>query len=338
MVDFLAAFRAGRERLIPPECRVLLAVSGGPDSVALAVGWTELHGTERVTIAHFDHGLREDSTLDAAYVAALAADLGIPFALGHPPTPIAARARGSLEGAARAARYRFLVDAARAANATHIVTGHTQDDQVETILFSLLRGTGPRGLAGMPARRSLGDKVVLARPLLEIPRASVERFLESRGRTARVDQSNADPRFARNRLRNELLPWLRARCNPRVDEALLRLAGHAGAMAAILDQLADQLLERSLRYQDRARVELEAQTFRHANRLIATHAFKRLLERQGWPRAGIGQAELERLADLAQPAGPRAWDLPRGLRAQLVGDVIRVTFPEPAAENPAMKG
>ena len=197
---------------------LLVAVSGGPDSTALLVGLAELAPARdlRLTAACVDHGLRgAEAAREADAVAALAARLGVPFvrrAVTILPGP-------DLEARARRARYQALARVAAEVGARRIVTGHTQDDQVETVLLRLLRGAGRRGLGAMrPARGRL------LRPLLAATRADVRRFLAERGLGFAVDRTNADLRHARNRVRRLLVPLLRAEFNPRLGPALAALA------------------------------------------------------------------------------------------------------------------
>ncbi len=197
---------------------LLVAVSGGPDSTALLAALAELAPRRglRLTAAHVDHGLRgAEGAAEAERVAALATRLGVPFVRRAVPVS----AGPDLEARARRARYQALARLAGEVGARRIVTGHTQDDQVETLLLRLLRGAGRRGLGAMrPARGRL------LRPLLAATRADVRRFLAERGHGFAVDRTNADLRHARNRVRRLLVPLLRAEFNPRLGPALAALA------------------------------------------------------------------------------------------------------------------
>ncbi|MBX3469768.1 MAG: tRNA lysidine(34) synthetase TilS [Planctomycetes bacterium] len=154
------------------------------------------------------------------------------------------RGTGSLEAAARAVRYRFLLGVAVERGADRVAVGHTADDQAETVLLRALRGAGLAGLSGIPRRRALGEGVVLVRPLLRATRAEVEDYLRARGldRLVVEDGSNRDRRFLRNRLRHDVLPLLREQVNPRADEALRRLAAQARKARRHLDGAAAALL------------------------------------------------------------------------------------------------
>ena len=181
---------------------VLLAVSGGPDSVALmllAAAWAR-PGTPKLAVATVDHGLREGSRGEAEAVAAWAQSLGLPHQIlswdGEKP-------KTRIQERARAARYDLLFRHARALGADHVLTAHHADDQAETILFRLLRGSGVAGLAGMPVAARHGE-IVHLRPLLAYPKAALVELCEARGQAYFRDPSNEDLGFARTRLRRLL--------------------------------------------------------------------------------------------------------------------------------------
>ena len=208
---------------------VLVAVSGGLDSVALAHLLRELAEDFdlKLLIGHVNHGLRgPDADADQTFVEGLARGLGLPFACER-VAPDALRRGGpsrdrpTRQEAARALRYAALARMADAAGAARVATAHTADDQAETVLLRLLRGCGPDGLAGIPERSPDGG---VARPLLGVPRAALARFAAERGLAWREDASNASPRYARNRLRREWLPGLAQAFNPRLLNALAGLA------------------------------------------------------------------------------------------------------------------
>lgn len=222
----------------PPEPgqRVLVAVSGGPDSTALLLILARLRGTLGVelTAAHFDHGLRppEEAAADAAYVRELAAAVGVPVAFGRGDAGACAEREGrSAEEAARRLRYAFLAAAAAEHGAAAVAAGHTADDQAETVLLRVVRGTGVQGLGGMRARSPWPFpehpyRPWLLRPLLGLRRAETERYCAAAGVVPRLDPSNLAWTYTRNRLRGQVLPALRA-VNPAVDQALRRLAASA---------------------------------------------------------------------------------------------------------------
>ena len=225
------------DRLVPAEARVLVACSGGADSTAALIAVAR--SGRAVTAAHFDHRLRPraEGDADRAAVAALARTLNIALCGGE------GSGASHAEDAARGERYRWLATAARAAGATHVVTGHTLDDQAETVLFRLARGTGLAGAAGMhetaPWPVPVEGSPALVRPLLGIARAEIEAYLAALTVEPRHDATNDDPAYSRNRIRRRVLPELRA-INPRAAHVLADFAARAARDDAALEQWAEQ--------------------------------------------------------------------------------------------------
>lgn len=204
--------------------RVLVACSGGPDSLALLSLVLALKETQclEVWAAHFDHGIRGAAgRADAAFVADFAAARALPCRVAHEDVPAyAARHRLSLETAARERRYRFLRQTAEEMGpGTVIATGHQAEDQAETVLMRILRGTGLYGLSAMLPKRG-----AVVRPLLGVSRAEIEAYCRENGLSPRQDATNAEMEATRNRIRLELMPLLRAKYNPEIVAALCRLA------------------------------------------------------------------------------------------------------------------
>ncbi|NCA11005.1 tRNA lysidine(34) synthetase TilS, partial [bacterium] len=207
MHPFLSKLSAALPRNGLWEAPAVVAVSGGADSMALLMGLVRLAlPPARLIVAHACHDLRPEAPADRDFVAALADRLGLPCTsrLLAVREDVEGRGEGP-EARARRLRYEFLVDVAREHGARHVVVGHTADDQAETILHRALRGTGLAGLAGMQRSRELADGVALLRPLLHLPRMLGRSFLEAEGKCWREDATNADPAFARNFLRHEIL-------------------------------------------------------------------------------------------------------------------------------------
>ena len=233
---------------------VVVGVSGGADSAALLLACEELSRAGRlkteVLAAHLDHGLRgAASEEDARWVAGLARGLGFECVTGRARVgERAAGTRDNLEQAARRARYEFLGVTARAHGASAVLTAHTLDDQAETVLLRLLRGSGAEGLGGIPPTRPLdapnagGGATLLARPLLRwARRADTESYTKARGVEPRADEMNEDERFARVRVRRRLLPLVES-FNPRAAEALARTAELLRDDADALEAAAARLL------------------------------------------------------------------------------------------------
>lgn len=220
--------------LIPRGARVLVALSGGPDSTALlhllAAVSDELG--IHVEAAHFNHGVRPEAAEEAAFAASLARSLGLECHVGRPDAPPL-----KTQAALRAARYAWLERLRSERRAGRIALGHQADDQAETVLFHLMRGTGLRGVAGIPRRRG-----ALVRPLLGLRRAHLEAYLVESGTTWLEDPSNSDMRWTRSRLRAEVLPTLETFA-PDVVERLLRLAGSAREAQDLIEQVVERLIE-----------------------------------------------------------------------------------------------
>ncbi len=303
---------------------LLLAVSGGADSVALLRGCCLL--TEslplRFTAAHFDHGLRPgDSAADAAWVEALCRSLKVPCLTGMAATPSAEmRAKSVSEESARNQRYDFLIQAARECGAEWIITAHTADDQAETILHHLLRGTGISGLAGIPRTRPLADHLTLLRPLLDVSRAEVEQFLGELQQDYRHDATNDQTDFTRNRIRQELIPLLQRDYNPQVKSALLRLSRQASEAAEALRELAGRLLGETVLEQRPDLCRLRTDLLRDQPRALVREAFVRLWIAQRWPRQKMGHTDWERLAGLVWSG--RGMTLPGQIEARRRGNVL----------------
>jgi len=221
---------------IPDGASLVLAVSGGPDSTALLHATAELARARswQLVVAHLDHGLRPESGDDARFVTDAADALRLPWRLRR--TDVADQAkqdRSGVEEAGRRARYAFLDEVADSLGPESlVVTAHTADDQAETVLLNLARGSGQHGLRGMPARRG---RVV--RPLLHVRRAALRAVLDAAGIAYRLDPTNADIERSRAWVRAELLPALE-RLNPAAVDALLRFAELAADDDALLDALA----------------------------------------------------------------------------------------------------
>ena len=250
---------------------MLVALSGGADSTALLAALAEMREAGEVlelTAVHVDHGLRPGSHHDAEACARLCASLGVPL------RQVKVEVRGgNVQAEARKARYAALRREAARVGATRIATGHTQDDQAETVVLRLLRGSGARGLSGIPPRRG-----AIIRPLIDRTRAEVIAYVRARGLPHLEDPSNATPRFLRNRVRAEVLPALRS------------LAPHASrALARAADLLRDD--ERALAGQGRRLAATGS--VRVADLLAEPVAVRRRVVRDLWRRASGRRADLE---------------------------------------------
>ena len=219
---------------------IVVAVSGGADSTALLLAIDELKKHHKlhtnICVAHLDHRLRKSSGNDALWVAALAQKLGYRSIIGHRKVAEDARADGNnLEQAAREARYAFLERTAKRVSANYILTAHTMDDQAETVLLRLMRGSAGFGLGGMDAVRPIAKNsaIQLARPLLWARRIETEDYCRIRKTEFLVDEMNDDQNFARVKVRKQLLPLMQS-FNNRIAEALSRTASQLREDDAVL--------------------------------------------------------------------------------------------------------
>src|SRR5262249_24685939 len=217
------------------------ALSGGAASSPVLPAIAHPTQSSGLTIAHLNHQLRgPDSDADAAFVAALCPPLPR-FVESADVAQAADKAGDNLEAVARRLRYDFLARIAQKTGALWVATAHTRDDQAETVLHRLIRGSGLRGLRGIAESRELAPGVRLVRPLLTLSREDVIAYLRAVGQRRREDATNRDTRFTRNRIRHELLPLLRS-FNPAIDEVLSRTAAQAGEMYSGIEQVAAALL------------------------------------------------------------------------------------------------
>jgi tRNA(Ile)-lysidine synthase len=290
------------------EVGVLVAVSGGADSVALLRGLAALKtdGPGRLVAAHFDHRLRGmDSTADREFVVALCQQLGIECHVGQWDAGRSSAGRSSsgypdgVEAAARAARYEFLQATAERLGARYVAAAHTFDDQAETVLHHLVRGTGLAGLAGMSRARPLGAAVTLIRPLLAFRRSDVLEYLGALGQPYCDDATNRDPAFTRSRIRHELLPLLARDYNPRVIDALVRLSSLASETQATIDGLVAELAARCVVRREPGQVEIDLEPLATAPRHLVRECMIAVWREQGWPLQSMGFEEWELLAGMA---------------------------------------
>lgn len=315
--------------------RVVLAVSGGADSVALARAVAALTPqSERLRLAHFHHGLRgADADADQQFVVELGRQLGLEVEVGRASATMSGDS--AAEEDLRTARYEFLTTAARRWGARYLVTAHTADDQAETILHHVLRGTGLAGLAGVPRLRSLGNDLTLVRPLLGLRRADVLAYLAALDQPFRQDGTNEDRKYTRNRIRHELLPQLSREYSPAIVESLLRLGGLAADAQRVIVTLVDRLAEQCLIESTSDRVTLDCRQLAGQEPHLVRELFLSIWRRQGWPQKSMGQFQWNALAELAVGEASRSaasgepsqavFMLPGAIRAERCGDQMTLT-------------
>jgi tRNA(Ile)-lysidine synthase len=312
---------------------VLVACSGGPDSIALLHALDRLRRLFRIRLAvfHFDHALREGSEADGRYVQQQAERLGAPFLLrraGDGP-----RRGQSVEAWARLARYAALTVAAEEVGAHLAALGHTLDDQAETVLLGLIRGGGLEAVAGMPPRASvppLGFPAI--RPLLDTNRDEVEAFCRALRLRPRRDPTNLDPRFLRNRVRRDVLPWLERKVDRDVRSTLARTAANVRGDADYLEELASEHAHDVVEVGD-TDLRLHAEALTALPRPIAARVVRQAIRVAaaalgGSWEADAGAVHIEAVLDLAAGRPGRGIDLPGDLKAERDKEYVRVSSPE----------
>jgi tRNA(Ile)-lysidine synthase len=297
MVLHRIAETIARHRMFTPGQKVGVAVSGGADSVCLLYALLELAprwGLD-LSVLHLNHGLRgEESRADAGFVRELAGQLGLPVTIREAGL---AASPDNLEQAARAARLAFFREMIESGAVERVALGHTRSDQAETVLFRFLRGSGTAGLAGIRPVTSGG----IVRPLLEVERAEVEQFLRQRGIAWREDSTNRSLRFARNRIRHELLPQLAREWNPAIGETLAHTADWALAEEAYWEAEIVRLAAQCFTEKDGA-ILVRADSLTALPLAAARRLVRRAMERMKGDLRGIDFHHIAAVLDLASSA------------------------------------
>jgi tRNA(Ile)-lysidine synthase len=286
-------------------------------------------GAGPLVVAHLNHRLRgPDSDADEEFVRGLCASLttigtvSVEFCR-HQIDVKTQAGRDNLENAARRLRYEWLAEVARRRQVRWVATGHTADDQAETVVHRLLRGTGLKGLRGIAPRRSLGAGVEVVRPLLQVTRADVLAFLKDRGQAYREDRSNADRRFTRNRIRHDLLPRLAEQYNPAIVSVLGRLAEQADEVYRDVEERARQLLGEAELPRAGSCLVFDRQRLAAGPRYLVRDMFRLLWQRERWPMGRMTFAEWDRVAAVAR-GEVVAIDLPGRIHVQCQERVIQM--------------
>lgn len=322
--------------MAPPGARIVAAVSGGADSSALLLALAQLREELGIAlhVGHLHHGLRGvDADEDLLFVQDLASRLGIPFTAGRADVPAdMARSRISEELAGRRARYAFLCSLARQIGADRIATGHTADDQAETVLMRVLRGTGTEGLTGIPPVGTAPDPqggahVLTIRPLISVSRAEAVEYCRAHGVDFRTDSCNLKPDPLRNRIRTELIPLLQQRYNVNVTSALARLADVAREENALLEHLTDEAWQAALDAAPEGELVLRLSGLPGHRALLRRLVRRALLQLN--PDHVPHYSAVERVVQAVEAGSAPRFDMEGGLCAEVRGGRLRVRVQPP---------
>ncbi len=324
---FLSAVEATirRHHMLENSDTVLVGLSGGPDSVALLHCLAALRAdwSLRLVTAHINHQLRGDTAVEeAAFVEKLSSTLEIPcrvlskdvkaYATGH---------RLSLQEAAREVRYAFYDEVAAESGAQKIALGHHANDNAESILINLLRGTGPKGLAGIPPVR--GGRII--RPLIDLEKKDILQFLAQHGLEYVLDDSNRDPKYLRNRIRLELLPFLENRFDAKVVSPLTRLASIVRAEEAYWEEHVQGIFNNLVLCQKADRITLSVPALASLHRALLRRLIRHTLSLLQGDLKRLGHQHVDAVVHLVTRPIPSGWqDLPHGVG--VLRDGREITF------------
>ena len=300
--------------------RILIGLSGGPDSTALLLLLKKLeHGRNfSLYAAHLNHGLTRQASAFERAARRLALENSVPFLSKKVSVAALARSRKrTVEEAGRDARYAFFLQAARKFGARKIATAHTLDDQAETVLLRIVRGAGLRGIAGIPVIRK-HENTHLIRPLLDISKKELLQFLKEESQTFTEDRSNRSSDYSRNRMRHDILPRLHKSFNPRIAESLSDLARTAGQTAALIGSRAEQAWKRCLISINSRQITLRAELLARLPRPVADEVLWRSIECLRGSRVRVCAAHLDAIhAILRSAQWPQQTHLPQGLSVRV---------------------
>ena len=325
---FLRKLEAAWNPLEWRDVTVIVCVSAGADSVALLRGLASLRadGPGRLVVAHFNHRLRGSaSSADETFTRDLCNRLKLPLEVGS-HTGQRTEVADTSEATARAARYTFFEAVAKTQGARFVATAHSADDQAETILHRIVRGTGIGGLGGIPRTRLLATGITILRPLLAFTRSEISEFLESLPQPFREDSSNRDLRFTRNRIRAVLLPELTSLYNPKVRDALLRLGILASDSQQVVQSLCIDVLDRCVTTQGPYQVQICCQSLAAFPPAVLREVLIVLWKNLDWPLQEMGFDHWNQLAYMMLP-GPitKQCTLPGNIVAARHGKNLQLT-------------
>ena len=317
---------------------VMVAVSGGPDSVLLLSVLSRIHKhrteTGELIVCHVDHSIRETSAADAKFVERLAEQHGLKL-VSKCLAPIHSDSRSTSEDAMRQARYELFMKMADACGARYLVTGHNLDDQVETALFRVFRGTGFHGLRGIPFLRVQGA-VSIVRPLLQVPRQTILAALEEIEQLFCTDPTNQTSNYTRNFLRNDVLPRLRERF-PALDDSVLKLTRQAAELEQYLESEAETFSDALIDINDRE-LKIIKSKLENAQTIVIRQLLTRVWRDRGWPRQDMNRNWWSQLSDLAKDKSERSvLNLPGDIRVESDPQELRLKIQTPSGKDPTSR-
>lgn len=319
MTDAQNSVSALLQRAWPAESwrnvHVLVAISGGADSTALLRAIASLKqaqgGAGRLFAAHVNHQMRgAESDADAQWVGDFCNQISVPLTIAG------AQQSPQSEEEARSVRYELLQQMAGELGARYIVTAHTRDDQIETILHRIMRGTGMAGLVGIPGARPLSPAVTLVRPLLQVSRSMVEQYLRELCQDYRTDSTNLDRRYTRNWIRHELLPLLSKRTDGFAPQALLQLSEQAGEAQQVIASLAEVLLARHFDMRPGQILIAKGSQLREEPALVVREAIKLAWQAAAWPQRAMTSKHWQQIYELVNSTDRTVLNLPASVRAE----------------------
>lgn len=322
--------------------RILIGVSGGSDSIALLSLLHKMAEVERweLHVAHVEHGLRgEESIADAEFVRDFSKRLGVSFHMGQPEVKKYAKEIGiSKQVAARELRYQFFEQTAQRIGATKVALAHHADDQAETVLMRILRGTSVSGLSGIPIRRP-GKGYEIVRPLYSVWRDEIEKYCQREKLSYRTDSSNALTDYLRNKIRLQLIPHLQDDYNENVKRALVHLGKIAADEDAYMDEQAQKLFESMVNRKDKELISLETRRLLEVPVALQRRIITLILYYLCGHTIEWEAKHIERVVALTKHSKPSAQiHLPNGITAWREYQVIHIGMNRVAAANPETNG
>ena len=308
--------------------RTLVAVSGGPDSVAVLRALVTI-GQQfgqwkpgNMIVAHVNHGTRgPDSTEDALFVCNLAGQLGLEFMQADVDM---AQMPEDSEESLRRVRYQQLIEMSLRCGARYIVMGHNLDDQVETILFRIFRGTGIGGLTGIPRQRLANESITIVRPLLDVSRQLICSYLNEIGQDYQVDCSNADSKYTRNFLRHEVIPTLKKKFGNSISESILRLSRQAHEVDQfLLGQT--QVLSNAIERRHLCEIVFNCDRLLDHDPLIIRRWLAQIWVEQNWPRQAMTFRWWQQLCAALQSSQDVVLNLPCSIRFEKTDKIAVLT-------------